>query len=247
MSFDVCIRAARYGRRTVLENIEFCVPDGSLVAVIGRNGCGKSTLISCLASLIPFEGQVALNGTDVRQMDVRTRAQKLSVLLQETGRPHVTVRELVSFGRNPYRAVLGRESDADRAAVARAVEVADLGALADAYVDRISGGEARRAYFGALLAQDTPVLLLDEATAFMDRDRERKLLSTVRTLADGGRTVLSVMHDLSSALAVADRILLLDGGKQVFFGTTEALLDTDLVERTLAVRRYAADGTIFFA
>lgn len=247
MSLDVKIRAARYGARTVLENCSFFLPDGSLTAVIGRNGSGKSTLVSCVAGLMLFEGEVSANGVDVCQADVRTRARHMSVLLQNLGRPHVTVRELVGFGRNPYRSTFSRENDADRAAVERALAAAELLALADSYVDRISGGEARRAYLGAVLAQDAPVMLLDEATAFMDPDNERKLLSIARTLADGGKTVLSVMHDLSSAVAVADRILLLDGGRQLWFGKTADLLETDLIERTFAVRRYTADGRIFFA
>ena len=247
MSLDVNVRTARYGARTVLEDISFSAPKGSLVAVIGRNGSGKSTLVSCVAGLMPFEGQVVANGTDVCQAGVRTRARHVSVLLQNLGRPHVTVRELVSFGRNPYRSVLNRESDADRAAVEAALTTADLWGLADSYVDCVSGGEARRAYLGAILAQDTPVVVLDEATAFMDPDNERKLLSVARALADGGRTVLSVMHDLSSAVEIADRILLLDGGRQLWFGKTADLLGTDLIERALAVRRYTADGRIFFA
>ncbi len=221
MSLDVKICVARYQKRTVLADVAFCAPDGSLVTVIGRNGSGKSTLVSCVASLMPFDGTVTANGVELCAQDVRTRARYLSVLLQELGSPHVTVRELVGFGRNPHRAMLGRESDADREAVTREIADADLSAPENCYVDRISGGEARRAYFGAMLAQNTPVVLLDEATAFMDRDYERKFLGMARALADGGKTVLSVMHDLSAAMAVADRVF--------------------------SVRRHSADGRLFFA
>ena len=246
MSISVRIDRAAYGRRTVLENIAFDAPDGSLTVVIGRNGSGKSTLISCLAGLMPFEGEVLADGVELSSLSVRARAREVSVLLQNPRRPHVTVRELVGFGRNPYRATLGRESDADRAAVSRALADTDLLPLADCYVDRISGGEVRRAYFGAMLAQDTPVVLLDEATAFMDKDYERRFLSAARALADGGKTVLSVMHDLSAALSVADCVLLLDGGRQAFFGTVADLLATDLVERTFSVRRYTAGDVLLF-
>lgn len=246
MSISVRIDRAAYGRRTVLEGVAFDAPNGSLTAIIGRNGSGKSTLVSCLAGLMPFEGRVQADGVDLASLSVRERAKIVSTLLQNPRRPHVTVRELVGFGRNPYRGVLGRESVADRAAVIRALVDADLVSLADCYVDRISGGEVRRAYFGAMLAQDTSVVLLDEATAFMDKDYERRFLCAARALADSGKTVLSVMHDLSAALSVADRVLLLDGGKQLFFGSVTDLLATDLVERTFSVRRYAADNVLFF-
>lgn len=245
MSLDVRILSARYRGREVLSGVGFRAESGTLTAVIGRNGSGKSTLVSCMASLVPYEGEVCADGVRLSELDVRARARYLSAMLQELRRPHVTVRELVAFGRQPYRSVW-RSTVASDARVDGALEAADLLELADRYVDQLSGGEVRRAYFGALLAQDAPNVILDEATAFMDADYERRFLEMACALRDGGKTVVAVMHDLSAAVRYADRILLLENGTQRFFGCTEDLLRTDLVERAFSVRRYSTpDLTLF--
>lgn len=247
MSLDVHIKSARYGRTQVLDNINFQTVGGTLTAVIGRNGSGKSTLISCLASLIPFKGEIKADGKDLRQMDIRVRAQKVSLMTQNLARPHVTVRELVAFGRNPYHTLLQGESGEDTMRIDLAIDDAEMKDLASRYVDTLSGGEVRRAYFGAILAQDAPTALFDEATAFMDADYERLFLRMVRSLAeDGGKNVVAVMHDLAAAVRYADNILVLDHGKQLYFGKTEDLLKTDLIEKTFGVKRYTAEGRVFF-
>lgn len=247
MSLLVRIKSAGYRKRQVLADLDFCVPDGSVTAVIGRNGSGKSTLVACIASLMPFDGKITVDGRELSRMDARERATHVSVLLQELGRPHITVEELVAFGRYPYRS-RGRSEHALRSErVQAAITEAELLPLKEAYVDRLSGGEVRRAYFGAVLAQDTPTILLDEATAFMDADHEQRLLRSSRALSEKGKRVICVMHDLACAVRYADHILLLDGGRQRFFGETAALLATDLIEQSFSVRRYEADGTVFFA
>ena len=171
-----------------------------------------------------------------------------SAVLQSLNAPHVTVGELVSFGRAPYRA-LGRSlSSSDLEKIDRALQTADLVSLQNCYADCISGGELRRAYLGAVIAQDTDTVILDEATAFMDADYQHRFLQTVCSLEkEEKKTVISVMHDLGAAVRYADNILLLDRGRQLFFGSVAELLATDLIERTFGVRRFTTDGRIFFA
>lgn len=247
MSLQITITNASYRRRRVLHNIRLDVADGELIALIGRNGCGKSTLIACTASLMPFEGKVLADGEDVRSLTPRARATHVGALLQQSGVPHLTVREMVTLGRAPYHGMLAPYTNEDADAVERALTDADLLPLADRYADRISGGELRRAYFAMLLAQDARNVLLDEAGAFLDAAHDRRLWEMTRLLCARGKSVLCVTHDLSAALRYADKILLLDGGEQLFFGGTDALLETTLVEDTLGVRRYPADGRVFFA
>lgn len=248
MSLSVQIQSASYRKRRVLEQISFVAESGTVTAVIGRNGSGKSTLVACLCSLMPFHGSVICDGVDLASLSGRERAQRRSAVLQSLNAPHVTVGELVAFGRSPYR-VLGHSSDPEeQKKIERALQKADLVSLRDAYADRISGGELRRAYLGAVMAQDTETVILDEATAFMDADYQHRFLQMTCSLArEEKKTVISVMHDLAAAVRYADQILLLDEGRQLFFGSTEALLETDLIERTFGVRRFTADGRIFFA
>ena len=247
MSLQIDIVRACYRKKVALENIHFSLCDGTLTAVIGRNGSGKSTLVSCLASLIPFEGNVTSAQQSLASLSHRDRARHVSCLLQEPAHPRMTVEELVACGRNPHRSLLEPLSQADLAAIEDALRAADLVSLRDRAADRLSGGELRRAYFGAILAQNAPNVLLDEATAFMDTDYEHRFLRMAQSLAhDRSRAVLCVLHDLSSALAYADRILLLNGGKQLFFGTVPALLSTTLIEQVFHVRRVTADSRVFF-
>ena len=122
---------------------------------------------------------------------------------------------------------------------------ANVSSLRDCYLDRISGGELRRAYFAMMLAQNTDVALFDEATAFMDADFERQFVAMQKELAKN-KTVISVMHNLTLAVAYADAILVLDGGKQIFFGTPNELLATDIPENIFHVKRHTVDGKVFF-
>lgn len=247
MSLQITIANAAYRRRRVLHDIRLDANDGELIALIGRNGCGKSTLISCLASLLPFKGSVVADGRILNELSPRERAAHVGALLQQSGVPHLTVRELVGMGRTPHRGILSLPRAFDEEAVTRALIDADLLPLADHYADRISGGELRRAYFAMLLAQDARNVLLDEAGAFLDAAHDRRLWEMTRLLCARGKSVLCVTHDLSSAIRYADKILLLQDGEQLFFGETDALLETTLIEDTLGVHRYPADGRVFFA
>lgn len=246
MAIDIDIKSVFYGRREILRNISFAPTSPSLTAVIGRNGSGKSTLISAISGLARYEGRVTVEGDEVNSTDRKTLATRISLVPQELRRPHITVAELVSYGRRPYLKLGEGLRDIDRKIIAKATSDADLYDIGDKHLDTISGGELRRAYFGMMLAQDTSVVLLDEATAFMDADFERRFIEMQRELAMS-KTVITVMHNLSLALSNADNILLLDNGEQIFFGSPAELLSTDLVEKTFSVKRYSSDGKIFFA
>ena len=246
MAIDIDIKRAFYGRREILKNISFAPTDSSFTAVIGRNGSGKSTLISTISGLAQYEGRVTIEGEDIKLCDRKKLATRISLVPQELRRPHITVEELVSYGRRPFLKLGEGPRDIDRELISKAMSDADLYDIGDKYLDMISGGELRRAYFGMMLAQDTGVVLLDEATAFMDADFERRFIGMQRELAMT-KTVITVMHNLSLALSSADNILLLDNGEQIFFGSPEELLSTDLVEKTFSVKRYSSDGKIFFA
>ena len=249
MDWDIKELSACYGRREILHGLTFAVPQGSFTAVIGRNGSGKSTLVASLAGLQPYRGEITVGGVSLALLRGRERARTVSLLPQQIRAPHVTVEELVRFGRSPYLA-MGRGLDAvDLRHVEETLSAASLDALRTRYVDTLSGGERRRAYLGMTLAQDAPTMLLDEPTANLDLAVEASLWRIVkRRQTKRGRTVIAVMHDLTDAVRLADRILLLDGGAIRFSGTTADFLRTTLAEDVMSVRRYTTpEGILFHA
>ena len=244
VSIDVNIKSIGYGKRTVLSDISVSFPDGSFTAVIGRNGSGKSTLARALLSLIPYDGQIRLDGIPAADMTAAERARLISGILQSPRAPHITVLELASYGRSPYgpRARCAEED----AIVEKSLRRASIFELRGAYLDEISGGELKRAYFAMMLSQSVNNMILDEATASMDADYENEFLRLCRELSREGRTVVALMHNLEYAVRYADNILLLDGGGVKFFGSTEALLKTSLIEEVFSLQRATVGDRVFF-
>jgi iron complex transport system ATP-binding protein len=225
--------AAGYGTRAVLRGVDLELEPGRLIALVGPNGAGKSTLLRALAGLIrPTAGAVTLGGIDVTTLSRAALASRIAVVPQtfDTLFPF-TVREIVALGRSARLGLFARPSPADASAVARAIVDQDLVALADRRLDALSGGERQRVVLAMAMAQAAGVLLLDEPTAHLDPAHQRSILRTVGELArSGGVTVLAVLHDLNLA-ALADRIVVLDGGRIVADGGPAVALAADVVAR----------------
>lgn len=227
--------AVGHGGRAVLTGLDLLVPGASLTAVLGVNGIGKSTLLRTLAGLDrPLAGTVRVAGIDPFAMTGAERARRMAVVL--SGRPAgglVDVRTLVGLGRHPWTGLFGALSEADRRAVEGVMERAGVSALAGRTVQELSDGEAQRVMVARALAQDTPVLLLDEPAAFLDVVNRARQMSLLRALADEGRTVLFTTHDLAMALDAADRLVLLaaDGAWQ---GTPREALGSGALARAFA-------------
>jgi iron complex transport system ATP-binding protein len=206
---------AGYHRRPVLHDVTLTVEPGTVLAVIGPNGAGKSTLIKTISGVLtPLRGSVTLGGESVSGMAEAERARRAAVVPQGGYLPRsFTVAQTVLLGRTPYLGWLGRPRAADQAAVQAALRRTDLAGMADRLVGELSGGEQQRVLLARALAQDAPVLLLDEPTTFLDLGHQTAILQLVRRLAaERGLAVLVVMHDLNLAAAFADRLALLAGG-----------------------------------
>lgn len=245
MKLSVNTRRVCYKGVPVLNNIRFSPDEKSLVAVIGRNGAGKSTLLSAISALLAFDGEITVDGRDVRTYTRKNLAKIISSVPQIPRAPHIPVRELVAYGRSPYLKLGMRLMDSDLDIVGKAMERAEITHLQDAYADKISGGELRRVWLAMLLSQNTDIALLDEPTAFMDADYENKFHKLAWELSRE-KTVITVTHNLDAAVRYADYILLLDSGEQLFYGSTSELLSGELIERTFGVKRFTLDGKIFF-
>lgn len=163
---------AAYGKKQVLDQIDFELPPHTLTAVVGKNGSGKSTLFACAGRKIPYTGEITLSGRELAAMTPRERAQRMAILPQTLPAPAVSVAELAVFGRNPYLDFGRRMTPTDRRLVEEALERVGIAALRDKLLTELSGGERQKAYLAMILAQDTDVLLLDEPTTYMDMEYE---------------------------------------------------------------------------
>lgn len=215
----------------VLDGISLLLEGGSLTALAGPNGAGKSTLLAVLAGLVePEAGQVTLAGTPLWSLTRAERARRIAWLEQGAHAAWgLTVREVVALGRLPH-------GDRGEREVERAIAACGLGHLAGRRVDRLSGGEARRAMLARVLATGAAVLLLDEPAADLDPAQGFALMRLLRAEAEAGRVVVVVLHDLSLASRFADRIVLLSAGRIEADGPARSVMTPEAAGRVFGVR-----------
>jgi cobalamin transport system ATP-binding protein len=221
------------GGKRVVHGVSALVASGEWVTLIGPNGAGKSTLLRAIAGLVDFDGSIELDGAPLAELGRREVARRLAFVPQSPLLPsEMRVREYVLLGRTPHIGPFGHESRTDLDAAARSLERLDLADFAERPLRTLSGGEQQRAVLARALAQEAPVLLLDEPTTALDIGRQQQVLELVAGLrAQSELTVLSAMHELTLATQYADRLLLLSGGVLVAAGrpeeiATEALIST---------------------
>ena len=226
------------GGARIVDRLAAKVEPGEWVALIGPNGAGKTTALRAVAGLVGYDGAVTIFGADAGALSRRQRARALALVPQVPLLPRdISVREYVLLGRTPYLTYFGSERRADHEAVDEALEQLDLLGLQHRRLETLSGGECQRATLARALAQDAPILLLDEPTAALDVGRQQQVLELVDSLrSQRGLTVLSTMHDLTLAGQYADRLLLLDGGRLVAAGAAR-----DVLTRPLIHEHYGAD------
>jgi len=226
-----------YGETRVVHALDVALPAGRVTAVVGPNGCGKSTLLGALARLhAPQSGAVVLDGRALASMRPRDAARRIGLLPQDADAPDgLTVRDLVRYGRHPHQGLLRQWSPADAAAVAQALTAADLVDLADRPLDTLSGGQRQRAWIAMVVAQETDVVLLDEPTSALDLGHQLEVLELVHDLARAGRTVVLVLHELSTACRYADHLVAMLDGRIVAEGAPADVVTPDLVRELYGV------------
>lgn len=205
-----------YGDRIVLHNVSLEVKAGELVGMIGPNGSGKSTLLKGITRVVPLQqGRVLIDGHDAARLSQRELAQKIAVVPQSPALPEAfTALEVVLLGRTPHLGLLQKEGMRDVLAAQRAMLQAQCWSLAGRRVSELSGGERQRLIIARALAQETPVLLLDEPTAHLDVAHQLSTFALVRRLCQERRlAVLAVVHDLTLAGLHCDRLILLHEGR----------------------------------
>ena len=190
----------RRGRRTILHDFSVALPKGKVTAIIGPNGCGKSTFLKAVNCMIPAaSGSIRLGQREVHDFSRKALSREMAFLTQTHDvPPDVTVRDLVGMGRFPYRRLWSGRSREDRDAVDRAIQAVGLEAYAGEVMQHLSGGEQQRAWLAVLLAQDAPILLLDEPTTYLDVHHQLRILDLLRRINEGWqKTIVVVLHDMN--------------------------------------------------
>ncbi len=228
-----------YDKRTVIPELDVVIPDGSFTVIVGPNACGKSTLLRSLARLLkPTAGRVVLDGAEISSYPAKEVARRIGLLPQTSIAPDgITVLDLVSRGRYPHQSLLRQWSDADEAAVTDALAATNTTELSARFVDELSGGQRQRVWVAMSLAQQTPLLLLDEPTTFLDIAHQVELLDLFAELnTSGDRTLIAVLHDLNQAARYATHLIAMKDGRIVAQGAPSDIVTADMVLEVFGLR-----------
>ncbi|WP_049936777.1 ATP-binding cassette domain-containing protein [Haloplanus natans] len=245
-AIDVSDISVTLGGVSVLDSVSTSVDEGRFVGLVGPNGAGKTTLLRAInGALTPDRGTVRVAGQDIAGLGSRATSRLVATVPQSTASAFdFPVRHVVAMGRTPHVGRLGTRTAADRAAVDEAMARAAVSDLADRPVTDVSGGERQRVVLARALAQDTPVLLLDEPTSDLDVNHQVRTLELVADLVDEGRTVVAAIHDLDLAARYCDELRLLHGGEIRAAGPPESVLTDATVEAAFGVRATVTEHPI---
>ena len=227
-----------YGEHVLFSGLSIEFAQGKVTSIIGPNGCGKSSLLKLVSGICkPWEGTVRVVGHDVAALSSKGRARLLSLLAQEHAAPPMSVRQLVTCGRYPHHGMLAAMDAADYEAVERALAACGLSNLAERPAAELSGGQRQRAFIAMVLAQDTPVVLFDEPTSFLDVSACYDVMELMRSLREEhGKTVVAVIHDIDLALRYSDEVCVMRDGKLLAQGTPQEAEVLAAVEDAFGVR-----------
>ncbi|WP_432058729.1 ABC transporter ATP-binding protein [Streptomyces sp. bgisy022] len=228
-----------YDQRVIAERLSVEIPDNSFTVIVGPNACGKSTLLRALSRMLrPQQGRVLLDGQAIQSLPAKKVARTLGLLPQSSIAPDgITVGDLVGRGRYPHQGLLRQWSAEDERVVRESMDRTGVGDLADRHVDELSGGQRQRVWIAMALAQQTPLLLLDEPTTYLDIHHQIDVLNLCADLhEEHGRTLVAVLHDLNHAARYATHLIALRDGKVVAEGAPGDIVTAELVEAVFGLR-----------
>jgi iron complex transport system ATP-binding protein len=227
------LHASYTANSPILKGVSMSAKPRQVTIIVGPNGCGKSTLLRCIARLHrPDTGHVMIDDQDVWKLKPRQAAHRLSLLPQSPIAPEgMTVLNLVQFGRHPHQGLFQQWSDQDQQAVTEALELTHLTDLASRRLDQLSGGQRQRCWLAMTLAQQTPLMLLDEPTSMLDLGHQVEVLNLVRKIAaEGDRAFVIVLHDLIAAAQYADQLVTMRDGKIICTGHPREIITPQLIK-----------------
>ncbi|MFF9907987.1 ABC transporter ATP-binding protein [Streptomyces olivaceus] len=233
-----------YDQRVIAKQLSVEIPDNSFTVIVGPNACGKSTLLRALSRMLkPSEGRVLLDGSVIQSTPAKQVARTLGLLPQSSIAPDgITVGDLVGRGRYPHQGLLRQWSTEDERVVQESMAQTGISELAERYVDELSGGQRQRVWIAMALAQQTPLLLLDEPTTYLDIQHQIDVLDLCAELhEEQGRTLVAVLHDLNHAARYATHLIALREGKIIAEGAPKDIVTADLVEQVFGLRCQVID------
>ena len=243
MAFELDNICFSYGSHKVIDNLSFSLKSGCFHAVLGPNGCGKTTLLDLLSGYIrPASGKILLSGQSLSGLGKR-RLSRLIALVPQEYRVNFpfTVREVVSMGRYPHQARFSHPTAHDMEIVENALEVCGAEDLADRFITELSGGEKQRVIFARAIAQETSVLLLDEPCSSMDVKHALRILNVASDqVLKKGVTVIAVMHDINLAARFSDNLIFMKQGQRVASGPVHESLDSGIIREVFDVESTVA-------
>jgi iron complex transport system ATP-binding protein len=237
------LRFAYKAQAEILKDISFHLASPCFLSIAGPNGAGKTTLLNLLSGLLkPASGSIEIDSKSISSYSVKHLAKKIAVVRQEFVPVfEFSAAQVVSMARTPYLGALAFETDADREAVAEALEMTDTTRFADRPLGHLSGGERQRVFIARALAQQTPILLLDEPTSFLDMKHQVGIYDLLKKMQiEKQKTIVSVTHDINLAAQYSDMVLLLSADGSYAFGPTREILSTERIERVFGVQTFSA-------
>lgn len=227
-----------YGGAPIVDGLTLAIPTAQTTVIIGANGCGKSTLLRGLGRLRrPSSGQVTWGGVDIWRMRPREFARQIALLPQQPIAPEgLFVGDLVARGRYPHQGVLRQSTSSDRDIVAQAIVDTEIGDLVERRVEELSGGQRQKVWIAMILAQQTPVALLDEPTTFLDVVHQVDVLDTLTERSrNSAMTLVLVLHDLNLAARYADHLVVMRQGRVVAAGAPDEILTQSLLHEAFGL------------
>lgn len=221
-----------------LKSVSSEIEIGKITTIIGPNGCGKSTLLSVMSrNHAPSSGEVILDGKAISEYKPKEFARKLAVVHQQNEAPaDITVEKLISFGRMPYKNIFSPQTDEDREAIERALVCTNLQSKRDKPIYALSGGERQRVWIAMTLAQNTPMLFLDEPTTYLDIYYQLEILELVKELNEVyGLTIVMVLHDINQAIRYSDHIIIMKDGEIITKGNPNDVITEEMVKAIYGV------------
>ena len=232
-----------YQNKKVLKNINIDIPMGKITALIGPNGSGKSTLLRILCGLIkPDQGKVHLNGVALNQHKAKHLAKEIAFLPQRSVIPdNYHVFDLLNAGRFPHQGLMKQSTKEDLTIIDWALEITDMKYYKNYFLSELSGGLQQRAWLAMILAQQTPIVILDEPSTYLDIKHQLQLLELVKALnLNHHKTIIWVLHDLAHAIQTSDYLFVLDEGELVAQGTPQNIINSNILNRTFDITAKAS-------
>ena len=225
-----------YGKKIILNDVSAAFKKGKLTSIIGANGCGKSTLLKTILGILPSKsGNVTIDGARLKEMSRNDIARRIAYLSQEKNTPDMTVEQLVLHGRFPHLRYPRRYTDQDRVIAVGVMEQMGIVEYAHKPLYSLSGGMKQNSYIAMALAQETDYILLDEPTTYLDIAHQLELMKILRSLADSGKGIVTVMHDLPMAFTFSDKIILINDGRIVDDERPEKIYERNVIDKVFGI------------